>query len=302
MRPVRNERIVYFLMTMTALFWSGAFIAGKIGVEQIPPFSLAFFRFLIAAVVVFVIMLAFRLKYFEVSRKDLGTIIVLGLIGMFGYHVLFFISLKYTSAINDSMICATSPLITSILASGFMGEYFGMQRFKAIMLAFFGVLLAISNGDLEVIRNITFNVGDLIMLGAVLCQASFSVFSKKLTGRYSPLIIIFYTLLVSIIALIPFVIRENPQIYLPNTDWRGWLSVLYMAVFASGIGALFQIISINYVGASRTMVFLNLVPIFSIIMSVFILHEEITLLKIVSAIIIITGVYLHSVIKVRPKI
>lgn len=297
MRFVKGKRKYYFMMTLTALFWSGAFPAGKIGIGEIPPFTLAFLRFLFAVIFMLPVIGGFRTEMRRIGRKELVTILLLGIIGMFGYHVLFFMSLEYTSAINDSIICATSPLITSVFAALFLGEYFGVKRIGSILLTVSGVLLAISDGDIEVILGTNFNNGDLIMVCAVLCQAAFSVISRTLKGRVSPVVVVYLSLFVGIIVLIPFVVVENPLNFISDVSWRGWASVLYMGLFASVIGALFQIVSINSIGASKTMIFLNLVPVFTLVFSSLIVNEQITIIKTVSVLIIIIGVYQNSLIR-----
>ncbi len=287
---------------MCTWFWAGAFIAGKIGVKEFPPFSLAFFRFLFATAIIFPVMIKYEDKNWRLKKSDWKTIIVLGMIGMFGYHALFFTALKYTTAINSAMIGATNPLITSLLASFMIGEKLGFKRLGAILLALSGVMLTISGGKLEVIKSINFNNGDIIMLLAVVCWAIYGVISKKVMPKYSPLIITSYSFLVCLIALVPFVLYEKPMTYLPDVTWKGWVSVLYMAVFASVIGYLVQQISIKAIGPSKTMSFINLVPVFSIILSSIILKEDVTLIKVISAAIIICGVYLNSKLKVDTKL
>lgn len=298
---LKKEKNIYFLMILCSLFWAGAFIAGKIGVNEFPPFSLAFFRFLFATIIIFPIMIRYEDKDWRLKKSDFPVIFSLGIIGMFGYHALFFIALKYTTAINSSMIAGTNPMITSILASLLIGEGLGLKRLGAILIAFSGVILTISNGQIEAIKNISFNIGDIIMLCAVVCWAVYSVISKKVMPKYSPLIITSYSFLVCLLALIPFALFEKPLTYLPNITWRGWVSVLYMSVFASVIGYLVQQISIKAIGPSKTSVFINLVPVFSILLSSVILNEKVTLIKVTSAIIIITGVYLNSKLKIKTK-
>lgn len=296
MKVGSDERKVYFLMTLTSLFWGGAFIAGKIGVMEFPPLSLTFFRFLIATIIVFPLMIVFEKKEWKLKKQDLPNIIVLGLIGILGYHALFFTALKHTTAIDSSMIVATSPLVTFLLASIILREKLGIKRLGAIGLALLGVLVTVTNGEIQALKNMSINIGNIIMFGAVLCQATYSVLSKKVMERYSPMIITAYSFLVGLISLIPFVIADNPATYLNNVTWKGWLSVLYMAIFASAIAFLFQQTSIKKIGAIKTMSFINLVPVFSIILSALILKEKITLIKFFSMLLIIVGVYLNSTI------
>lgn len=294
---MEQEKKVYFLMTMSTLFWAGAFIAGKVGIEEFSPFSLTFFRFLVATIIIFPIMIKKEKGNWKLKKDDLPIIMALGLIGMFGYHILFFTALKYTTAINSSMIAATNPLITSILASIYVGEYLGKKRLGAIILALSGVFLTITNGNMGMIKKIDFNIGDIIMIVAVLCWAIYSVMSKKVMPKYSPIIITAYSFLVCLVILIPFVIYENPFTYIRDVTWKGWTSVIYMAIFPSVIGYLVQQVSIKEIGPSKTMAFINLVPVFSIILSVLILNESLSSIKIISALIIITGVYLNSTLK-----
>lgn len=293
----KDTRKIYFLMSISTLFWAGAFIAGKIGVKEIPPFSLAFFRFLFATAIIFVIMVKYERKDWRLKKRDWFPVILLGFIGMFGYHALFFTALKYTTAVNSSMIGATNPLITSILASVFLKEKLGWKRLGAIALAFMGVALTISNGELAVYRNLTFNHGDLLMIAAVVCWAVYAIISKRVMERYSPLILTSYSFFVCLLLLIPFVILEKPVEYLPYVTWKGWASVLYMAIFPSVIGYLVQQMAIKQIGASRMAAFINLVPVFSIVLAGLILHETITLFKLFSAAIIIFGVYLNTRLK-----
>jgi len=291
-----NKR-VYFLMILGAVFWAGAFIAGKFGVEEFSPIALTFLRFFFASIIIFVVMVKYE-KNWRIKGKDWGTMILLGLVGMVGYHLLFFTALKYTKASNASMLAAINPLLTAVLASLFAGEKIGVKRVGVILLALFGVILTISNWNIDVIRNLTFNKGDLIMLLAVSCWAVYSILVKRAMPKYSPLILTTYSFIVCTIFLIPFVLRENLFGYITKVSWQGWASVLYMAIFPTVIGYLIQQISIREIGPSKTSIFINLVPVFSIILAAIILGERITLLSLISAIIIITAVYLNSRIKV----
>lgn len=295
---MEKNRLIYLLMVITAFFWSGAFIAGKYGVQEFSPASLTFFRFLIASIIIFVIMVKYEKKDWHLKKEDWKVILYLGTVGMIGYHVLFFGALKYTTSTNASIIAALNPIITSVLAAIFASEKLSGKRIFAILIALMGVILTITNWDLDILRQMAFNKGDLLMLGAVICWASYSVVSKKVMSRYSPLILSTYSFIVCTVCLIPFVIWEEITTgFLSSTTWTGWASIIYMALFPTLIGYLIQQISFKHIGASRTNIFINLVPVFSIILATLILHEEISGLKLISAGIIISGVYLNSIVK-----
>jgi drug/metabolite transporter (DMT)-like permease len=149
------------------------------------------------------------------------------------------------------------------------------------------------------VSNFRFNIGDILMFAAVWSWAAYSVISRKVMQNYqiSPLILTAYTFLVCTIVSIPFVLWEKPMTYLPHASWGGWLSILYMTIFASVLGYLFQLIAIQKIGAPKAAIFVNLVPVFTIVQSVLILGEPFNTFKLLSAGIIITGVYLTT----RPQ-
>jgi drug/metabolite transporter (DMT)-like permease len=129
------------------------------------------------------------------------------------------------------------------------------------------------------------------MFSAVFSWALYALLSRGYMRQYSllPLMVTSYTFLIYVIISIPFVLWENPTSYLPKTSVNGWSSIIYMSIFASVLGYLIQMFAIERIGASRAAVFVNLVPIFTIIQSVLILGEAFTLFKC-----IITGVYLAT--------
>ena len=197
---------------------------------------------------------------------------------------------------NSSLIGAMNPMVTTILAVMFFSERLTPWRVFGIILSFSGVFLFITNGDLRLISQFQFNKGDLLMLIAICFFAVYSLLSRRYMKLYllSPLMVTAYTFLICVIISIPFVLWEKPATYLFSATASGWLSILYMSVFASVLGYLIQMVAIQRIGAPRTAIFINLVPIFTIIQSVIILGESITLIKLIGAAIVITGVYLAT--------
>lgn len=287
-----SNRKIYALMVLSAFFWGGAFIAGKLSVPFIPVFTLTFLRFFIATIILYFVVNYKDKSNYKLTKKDIPIFLFTGIVGMFGYHIFFFTALKYTTAINSSLIAATNPIITTILCIIFVKDKITFKRAIGIILSFLGVFLTITNANLSTIRNLSLNKGDLIMLIAVCLWAIYSVFSKMVMHKFSPLILTFYSFLFCSLFLIPFVIYERPWTFIKQVPYSSFLAVVYMSVFASVIGYLVQQMSIKQIGPSNTSIFINLVPIFSILLSVTILKESISVVKIFTALLIITGVYI----------
>jgi len=286
-------------MVLAALFWSGAFVTGKMAVAQFPPFALTFWRFFFALPFIFLILYIRQPGNRLPKKEEWPPLILLGILGTFLYHGLFFSSLQYTTAINSSLIGSTNPMVTTLLAILFFHEKITPLRAGGILLSFLGVFLTVTNGNWIVLAHLQFNTGDMMMFVAVWCFATYTLLCRKIMHKYqlSPLMVTAYTFLVCTFVSIPFVLWEKPMTYLPHTTAGGWLSILYMSVFASVLGYLFQLIAIQKIGAPKAAIFINLVPVFTIVLSVLVLGESFSWFKLMSAGIIITGVYLTS----RPE-
>lgn len=287
-----SNRRIYILMVLSAFFWAGAFIAGKLSVPFIPAYTLTFLRFFVATFILYFIVKYKDKSNYKLIKKDVPIFLFTGIIGMFGYHVFFFTALKYTTAINSSLIAATNPIITTILCIIFLKDKITFKRAMGIILSFSGVFLTITNANLSTMRNLSLNKGDLLMLVAVCLWAAYSVFSKSVMHKFSPLILTFYSFLFCTIFLIPFVIYDRPWTFIRQVPYYSFMAVVYMSIFASVIGYLVQQMSIKQIGPSKTSIFINLVPIFSIVLSVSILKESMSLVKFFTALLIITGVYI----------
>lgn len=283
---------IYFLMVVAAFVWSGAFIAGKFAVPHMPVFTLTFLRFLIASAVLYPIMRVHNNHHpedkFKLTKQYIPLFLFTGIVGMAGYHTLFFTALKYTSAINSSIIGAMNPIITTLIAVIFTKQKTPLFQIAGILISFAGVVLTISGADLNVLVSMNFNKGDIFMAAAVICWASYAVMSREKGADVPPLALTFYSFLFCTCFLIPFVIAEHPSFNsIPAT---AICSIVFMAVFSSVIGYMLQQIAIKKIGASKSSVFINLVPVFSIILSVIILGEELLPVKIFTSFLIITGV------------
>ncbi len=278
-------------MICSCMFWGGAFIAGKYTVPYITTFTLTFLRFFVATIILFFVMKRTSVVYFP-EKKHIPVFLFTGIVGMFGYHVLFFTALKYTTAINSSIIAATNPMMTTLLAVVFLKSRMSLRQLFGIMLSFVGVLLTITGADLAILRQFSFNKGDLWMLAAVVAWAAYGVFSKSKGKGIPPIILTYYSFLVCTVLLIPFVIYEKPWTYLAEVPVAAYMAVLYMSIFPSVIGYLVQQMAIKEIGPSKAAIFTNLVPVFSIIFAVLILGEALEPIKLLTAALIIAGVFI----------
>lgn len=295
-----SNRTVYLSMIITAFFWSGAFIAGKMAATIFLPFTLTFFRFFFALPFIFFLLKLREPTKAIPSREQIPPLIILGVVGTLGYHFFFFLALKHTTAINSALIGATNPMVTTVLAVLFFREKITLVQVAGVGVSLCGVFSVITNLDPQIVSSLVFNHGDFFMLMGVLCFSTYALLSRKYMLKYqiSPLMTTAYTFLVcTILSFWGGIMIEDPLGAVLQATPKVWLEILYMAIFASVVGYYLQLNAIHKIGAPKTAIFINLVPVFTIILASTILDEEVSLLKIFCTILIILGVYLAS----RPE-
>ncbi len=289
-----NKTKIYLLLVLTTLLWSSAFVAGKFGIKQFPSFSITFFRFFFAVPLIFAILYYYQPKDWRPKKGEWYPFIWLGIVGTFGYHIMFFMALKHTGAINASLIGSMTPLATAVLASAIQKEQLGAVRTVGFSLSLLGVGLITTGGDWRVIAGMAFNRGDVFMSIGVCCWAVYSLFSSRAMQKVgmSPLKLTAYNFLGGAVVALPFALMEQDLSYLLEVNAAGWLSVFYMAAFPSVLGYLFFMMAIKELGSSRAAAFINLTPVFTIFQAWYFLDEPVTILKITCAALIIAGVML----------
>lgn len=294
---MRQNNKNYILLTIAAFFWAGAFIAGKLGVNELSPIMLTYLRFFFATIILFPYMI-YRMKDdWKLEKNEYITVTRLAVIGMIGYHLPFFLALRYTTATKAAMINASNPLITAFLAAIFLKDHLTWKRVGFILMALLGVVLTITDWDIIQLFSMEANKGDLIMLSGTTCWAIYSIFVKKATNRIDPLKLTSYTFLFCIIFLTPFALKEIIIDNALNVSMGAYSAVLYMSIFPTVLGYTIQQMCIKEIGPAKTALFINLVPIISTVLAMVILKEVVNPNNFASGLMIIVAVIGNSRLK-----
>ena len=284
-----NPRLLQTAMVLTALFWAGSFIAGKVAVAEVPPFTVAFLRFLVAGAVL--LPIALRQEGFpRPGKRGWLGVIAAGAVGICGYHALLFWGLRETSASTSSLIVALNPLFTSLFAVAVFKEGFSLRHGGGFFLAILGIVLITTEGKLLTLFAGGLSRGDLLTLGATLSWSGYTLIVRALSFCFTPLAAIFWASAVGTVLLFPLSFCERPcfsAISLPS-----WGSILYMGTFPSALGYLIYNYGLARLGVRRSTAFIYLVPVFALFLAQVMLHEAITLVKGLGAVAVLTGVYL----------
>ena len=284
-----------WLAVLATFIWSGNFIVAKAVHKEIPPISLNFYRWLIAAVII----LPFALKKFKAEWKSVRQswhyLFWISLTGVALFNTFVYIGAHYTSAINLALIGTTSsPIMSVIFARIFLKEKIGWLKLAGMILCVAGVLFLLSKGNFQNLLSLQFSIGDLWMLLAAFCFAVYNTMVKKKPSAISPVNFLFVIFSFGTLMVLPFFIWEMNRT--PAVLWNTnlVLSILYLGLGASVICFLIWNIAIGKLGAGRTALFGNLIPIFSSIEAAIILHEQFTWIHVVSMLIVFVGILLAN--------
>lgn len=284
----------YILLVAACVFWGVGFPIAKIGVEVIHPFSFAFIRFLLVSIF---FVLFFRLSPFNLALKlkdNFNTIFLMALSGILLYGVFFLFALRFTKASDVSLISGANPIITAIVAYLFLKERTGSLGIAGIALSFIGVAFIVSNGSLKTFFNLDFNIGDLFMLIATTMWAFYSVITKKALLRLDIFEAVCLTSFLGALMFLPLAVVFGDLLGFREYPSRGWLSILYMVFFSTIFAFSAWYKGIEQIGAARSSVFVNLVPVFGVITSVILLKESLRLSEAIGGMLVITGVILTN--------
>lgn len=282
--------------------WGPAPVVTKLGLSEIPPYSFAFVRFLLALLIVLPFFFAF--KHHRVAKADILRFVLVGLFGS-GLNVIFFMTgISKTTATSSAAIFATVPLVNALAASFILREKPTFVRALGIFIGLIGsFIIAIapilsgnsaSSGDI---------FGNVLILFAVFSWVAYIIGSKELLERYSPLTVTTYSFISGATVLLPLTFYElinNPTWYL-KVDNLGFVTIAYAAIFASVVPFFLYQWGTKYTSAFSAGIVTYLNPVLAAIWAAILLHEYPTTIFLLGTFLIFAGVFLATVYEALSK-
>ena len=258
----------YFLVTIAVFFWGANFILGGYVIHDLPPLWAAAIRFVLGAMLMFAIVGVKRENLFAPLRKNIGIYVMLGVVGVVGFNLFFFYALRYTSANNAALIMATNPLLTTLLAAAMLGERPGMRHLIALPVALAGVTVVITHGKLNSLLALRLSIGDVLMLCADIFWALYNVLCRRYMPQASPLVNTTWIIAAGAAVLLCVALGSGDQ--LAAIGAKATVSMAVMAIGGTVLAYLFWSMGIARLGAARAAIFLNLIPVFAMLLGVLI--------------------------------
>ena len=290
-----NNNLAYFILILTTIFWSGNFIVGKAtSMFQIPPFSLNFYRWFFAGL----ILLPFTYKEILNNKKyildNLGFFIILGITSITIFNSIVYYSLNFTQVISGVLMISTIPVMIMFFSSILKIEKTNIFQIIGVILSFTGVMIIITKANIEILRNLDFNKGDITMVIAMFSWALYSSLLKKQKYEISQISLLQVLMTFGLIFLIPVYFIEYQIGFRINLELPFILILSYVVLFPGLASFLLWIKGISMIGANRSGVFLHLMPILSAIMAMIFFSEKFMFYHILGACFIITGILLSN--------
>jgi len=290
-----NNKLAYLILILTTIFWSGNFIVGKAAsMFQIPPFSLNFYRWFFAGL----ILLPFTYKEIINKKKyildNLGFFIILGITSITIFNSIVYYSLYYTQVISGILMISTIPVWIIFISSLLNIEKTNIFQILGVVLSLTGVIFIITKADLNLIKNLDFNKGDLSMVVAMFSWAIYSALLKSKKYEISQVSLLEVVIICGLTFLIPIYFIEmsmGNQIILGKSFY---LILGYVVIFPGLAAFFFWIKGISIIGANRAGIFLHLMPIMGAVMAMLIFDEKFMFYHILGAIFIIAGITISN--------
>jgi len=289
---MRTQLIKYWKPIAAVIFWGVSFIATKIALDELVPLTIIFLR-LILAVIFLTAIAVYTKRDFSVNLKNHGGILILALVAVF--HLWIQVTgMQYTTAAKTGWIIGTAPVFMALVGLAAFKESLTILKTTGILIAFFGLILLISHGDLSSIDLIS-NKGDFLILASAFTWAVYSAVNKKISLAYPPMMTILFLFLMMAIIISPFTINDAAVQSVIHLSAVSWVSILFLGILCSGAAYVMWASALKEMESAKVGAFLYFEPFVTVIASWIILNEKITLFMLLAGIIITLGVVLVNV-------
>lgn len=274
------------IMIFIVLIWGTSFISIKIAVSEIPPITLALIRFFITSMIL-LLWLRKHEPTAKVAKTDRLSLAIAGLFGITIYFCFENTALSLTTASNASLIACLTPIMAiGLNVFFFKARLSGLEALGSIIGLGGAYLTITAHGSLSFGSN-NFK-GNLLMIGAMLSWAIYTLLSKKVQHKYSSLCIVTYQTIFATLALLPLSFLEYQR-------WQSFSAlafgqVIFLAVFCSALGNFLYVYALKILDVAITTIYLNLVPIVGVIAGSLILNETVLPIQLLGGSIIISAI------------
>lgn len=284
----------YLLLTLTMLFWASNTVMARALHQMLPPITMAFWRWLLAALLLLPFVLRPMYRQRTLLRAHFARLLLLGALGVASYNTLLYAALQTTTATNGVLINSVTPLLIALTGWLLFDVQLDSRQQGGIVLSIAGMALIVSRADLAVLRELDFNRGDFLLIAAAFAWALYTVFLRWRPPGIGAASFLGATVMIGAALLFPLYLIEaaagRAAVWTPASVG----GIGYFAVFPSVLGYLFWNRGVQQVGPNRAALFLYLIPVFGVALAVVFLGERLQPFHFGGAALIFSGIYLAT--------
>ncbi|MGH9162215.1 MAG: DMT family transporter [Vicinamibacteraceae bacterium] len=279
-------------LLLAAFVWGSNYSVVKFVLRELPPHSFNLVRLVLASLVFLVTIGLHRRargRNSAFSLQDVGLLVLLAVVGQYFYQTLFIEGLARTSAGNGSLILATTPVAVTLTSAALGHERVGWLHWLGTALSVLGVWLVVGHGDEGGGASLA---GDLLMIAATLCWTVYTVAARPLLVRHPPVVVTGYSMAMGTVL---YLVHRSTA--LATTPWQEiggmtWIAVVFSSILALNFSYTVWYTGVQRLGAPRTSIYANMVPIAALVVAGLWLNEPVGWLKMAGAGLVIGGVVL----------
>ncbi len=283
--------LAYIIIGVATFLWALSTVVVRGYHEQIPPFGLSFWRWVLATLIILPLVWRELLLKAEIIKAHFKLIWLLGFLQV-GSSAIVLFSLSFTTAINATLINAAQPVLTVIPAWLLTREKINFVQGVGIMLALSGVTTMITKGDPQLLTTLSFNIGDILVVIAILGWAFFATLLHRLPKELGLTTSLFLIYLMGTISLLPFYAIE--LIYFRTfTATAVSLGIVTFLGIAVSVGAVSMwTAGVRSIGPNRASIFTNLIPVYAVGLAIIFLDEQLFTFHFTGAALVVVGMTL----------
>ena len=291
----QSNFLAYIFLLLTVTFWAGNFVVGKFAsFYNVPPFSLNFYRWLFAWLILMPFTISEIIKKKEYIISNYKIFLVLGITSITIFNSIVYYSLNFTQVISGVLMISTIPVMIMFFSSILKIEKTNLFQIIGVILSIAGVIIIITKANFEILKSLNFNKGDITMVLAMFSWALYSTLLKRQKYELSQISLLQVVISFGLIFLIPIYFIEYQIGFRINIDTPFILILSYVVLFPGLASFILWIKGIALIGANRSGVFLHLMPIISALMAMIIFEEKFMFYHILGACFIISGILLSN--------
>jgi drug/metabolite transporter (DMT)-like permease len=280
-------------LLLTALFWGGTWVAGRVAVQEAAPFAVASWRFLIAAVVLGILLIR-REGWPLWSPQHWLKMIALGLSGVFFYNVFFLYGLQRVEAGRGALVVAFIPAMIAIVDWLLFRLPMSPQKALGIVLSLLGCLLVVTRGQPMQLLAGEVGLGEWLLLGSAVSWVSYTLVSRHCSRQFSALALTFGGCFTGWLMLTAAALADGSLFALQAMSWRGGSGIVFLGLFGTAIAFTWYSEGIARIGTTKAAAFINLVPVFAVLLGTLLLDEWVGIPVLAGGALVMVGVFLTN--------